>query len=208
MPTLPVLPGAPALLRPPAALSGALSAVNRASLLVADATIIARLFGAPQWGVYFKGKPIAAADSVVNFDYRQDSKIADYPMEKGAFQSYNKVAAPYESRVRLTKGGAEVDRSSFLSALEKAAASLDLYEVITPERTYTGANIQRINYERTAAAGVGLIAVDIWLVEVRETVGAEFASTARASGAKKFNLGQVSAVKDVLKGVKFGPGGF
>lgn len=208
MPTLPSLPGAPALLRPPAAVSGLLSAVNRATLLVADATIIARIFGASQWGVYLKGKPIVEADSVVSFDYRQDNKIADYPMEKGAFQSYNKTATPYESRVRLTKGGSEADRAKFLSALEKAAASLDLYEVITPERTYIGANIQRINYERTASAGVGLIAVDIWLLEVRETVGSEFASTARASGAKPFNLGQVSAVKDVLKGIKFGPGGF
>lgn len=190
----PTLPGAPALLRPPAIVNTALSAVNRATLLVADASIIAKLFQGPRWGVFREGKAVAAADSVVSFEYRQDTKIADYPMEKGAFQSYNKVGNPYDARVQLAKGGTEVDRTLFLEAVEKAALSLDLFELVTPEKVYRSASIQRFDYRRTAVSGVGLLLVEIWLLEVRETVKTAFAATRAPGGAAVVNAGTVQAL--------------
>lgn len=196
------IPGVPALLRQPA-VSGAFAKLNTASLLVADASIIKQLFNKPKWGVFKGGKSVAAADSVLSFEYRQDTKISDYPQEKGGFQSYNKVGTPYDVRVQLTKGGTEAERAAFLAAIEAATASLDLYDVTTPEKVYKNANIQRFDYRRTAQSGAGLITVDLWLVEVRETVSTEFAKSKQPSGAAKLNGGLVqSAISSA--GVKLG----
>lgn len=185
------IPGAPVLLRQPAAVSSAFAKLNTASLLVADASIIKQLFNKPQWGVFKGTKAVAAADSVLTFEYRQDTKISDYPQEKGGFQSYNKVGTPFDVRVQLTKGGTESDRSAFLSAIEAATASLDLFDVVTPEKVYKNANLQRFDYRRTAQSGVGLITVDLWLVEVRETVTAGFAVAKKPSGFAAVNGGTV-----------------
>ena len=184
--------GAPSLLRQPA-ISSAFSKLNTASLLVADASIIKQLFNKPQWGVFKEGKSIADADSVLTFDYRQDSKVSDYPQEKGAFQSYNKVATPFDARVQLTKGGTEADRAAFLASIETAAASLDLFDVVSPEKVYRSANLERFDYRRTAQAGVGLITVDLWLTEVRETVETRFAKAKKPSGAAAISGGIVQA---------------
>ncbi len=203
--TLPTIPGAPTLLRQPAALSGAFAKLNTASLLVADASIIKQLFNTPQWGVFKDAKAIAAADSVLSFEYRQDTKISDYPQEKGAFQSYNKVGTPFDVRVQLTKGGSEADRSAFLAAIEAATASLDLFDVVTPEKVYKSANLQRFDYRRTANSGVGLITVDLWLVEVRETVTAGFAVAKKPSGYPATNGGTVQGAISSAR-VKLGLG--
>lgn len=202
---LPKIPGAPALLRPPPALSGAFAKLNTASLLVADASIIKQLFNKPQWGVFKDSKAIAAADSVLSFEYRQDTKVSDYPLEKGAFQSYNKVSTPFDARVQLTKGGTEADRSAFLSAIEAATASLDLFDVVTPEKVYKSANLQRFDYRRTANSGVGLITVDLWLIEVRETVAAGFALAKNPSGFAPVNGGTVQGAISSAR-VKLGLG--
>lgn len=188
MMALPSLSGAPTLLRVP---TGLQSAQNRATLLVADASIIAKLFGGPQWGLFRGGKSVAQADSVRSVEYRQDSKLSDYPQQKGAFESYNKVATPFDARLQLSKGGTTTDRKAFLDAIDAAAAGLDLYDVVTPEKVYKNANIQRYDYRRTADSGVGLLTVDLWLVEVRETVAVGFTNSKEASGASLLNLGAV-----------------
>lgn len=186
--------GAPALLRQPAAVSSAFAKLNTATLLVADASIIKQLFNKPQWGVFKDTKAVAAADSVLTFEYRQDSKISDYPQEKGGFQTYNKVSTPFDVRVQLTKGGTEADRSTFLAAIDAATASLDLFDVVTPEKVYKSANLQRYDYRRTAQSGVGLITVDLWLVQVRETVGVGFSVAKKPSGFAPVNGGTVQGV--------------
>lgn len=185
--------GVPALLNPPS-LSTVANVGNLATLVTADATIVRQLLNAkPRWGIFLKGKLIAEADNVLSVEYRQDSRVSQYPQEQGAFQSYNKVATPFEARVQLTKGGSEFDRSAFLKAIESAARSLDLYDVATPERTYSNANIERFDYRRTAHNGAGLITVEIWLVEVRETAKTAFTKTALASGADPKTVGAVQA---------------
>lgn len=202
---LPTIPGAPALLRTPPALSGAFAKLNTASLLVADAAIIKGLFDKPKWGVFKSGKAIASADSVLSFEYRQDTKISEYPQEKGGFQSYNKVGSPFDARVQLTKGGTEADRAAFLSAIEAATASLDLFDVVTPEKVYKSANLQRFDYRRTAASGVGLITVDLWLVEIRETVSTAFTTAKKPSGFPAVNGGTVQGAISSAR-VKLGLG--
>lgn len=191
MPSLPSLPGIPPLLSSTAAaVSGA---INTATLIAADAALLSRLFAKSKWGIYLNGVAIAAADSIVSIEYVQDSKVSDYPVEAGGFQTYNKVATPYDARIQMTKGGNEGDRRAFLAAIEAAAASLNLYDIVTPERTYTSANIQKFDYKRTATNGAGMLTVELWLIEVRVTAQAAFTNTAKPSGASVVTVGTVQS---------------
>jgi hypothetical protein len=183
----PGVAGLPPLFAAPGAVSGL---VNTTALLVADAV---SLFGALQapWGIYFNSKPIALADSVISLRYRQDWRISDYPLEQGAFQSYNKVEMPYDVLIKLAKGGSQADRYAFLSAIDAAAQSLNLYDVLTPERIFSSVNIAHVEYERTADHGKTLITVEIGLIEIRSTATLAFTDTLQSSGADPQNVGLV-----------------
>ena len=164
-------------------------------LAVADAVSAILGFGTPQWGIFDQSNnPVIAADSVVAVDYKQGWHIADYPIEDGDFASYNKVATPFDAKVTFTQGGTESDRAAFLAAIEAAAASLALYNVVTPEKTYLNANIEHYDYRRTSRNGVGLLMVDVGLVEIRQVATTTFTQTAQPSGADQVNGGTVQAI--------------
>lgn len=146
----------------------------------------------PQWGIFLDGEQVLFPDSMVSLEYKKDYRIVDYPMEEGAFQSYNKVTTPYDARIRVTKGGTIEDRQAFLQDVAGIAESLDLYDLITPEVSYSNANVMHVDYRRTATNGVGLLSIDLWLIEIRSTVTPIlFSKTQAPSGADPVQLGQV-----------------
>ena len=175
--------GFPNLLHPPTTIKDATRLANQTGLLIADGVLVLnKLFSNAVWGIYLGAKLQFNPDSMKSFDYIQATKISDYPQELGAFQSYNKVGTPFEVRIELTKGGNQRERSAFLDAIEKAAASLDLYDVITPEKKYVSMNIERYNVRRTATEGAGLITVDLWFMQVRVSAETAFTNSKKPSG--------------------------
>jgi hypothetical protein len=166
---------------------------NTVSLLSSDATNITNaIFGnATQWAILLNNKPIIVPDSVISIEYRQDWNIADFPMEEGAFQSYNKVDTPFDIRLRVVKGGSNSDRQQFLSDIADAADSLFLLTILTPEVSYPSMNISHYEYRRTADNGLTLLAVDIRFVQIRVTATSSFSNTAAPSGASAFQTGSV-----------------
>lgn len=195
-PNVPNVPGVPTLLR-----SGLAQAA--VSLLVADAIGFLSGFFAPRWGIYLNGVRAVPADSVVSFDFKNDSRVADYPIERGGFESYDKVANPFETRLRLASGGSEIERTLMLQAVEIAQASLNLYDIVTPERTYTSANIDRYDYRRTNNSGVGMMIIDVVAVEIRERSAQAFSNTQAPSGASTVSGGtvQTSPVTQAQSGI-------
>jgi hypothetical protein len=188
-PLVPNAPGVPAMLRNVAKVA---DAATLGFLGISDALDL--LIGAEQaqWGVFTKaGSPVAIADSVLGFDYRNGSKVSDYPVEQGAFASYNKVADPYEVRIRMVRAGSERERTDFIFALEAAAASLDTFEVRTPEISYLNANIDGFDYRRETTNGAGVIIAEIHLREIREVAAAAFSSPKSPSAADPQSQGQV-----------------
>lgn len=184
-PDVPDVPGVPAL-------AGFSS--NVVGLLAADA--IGLIFGgqfASLWGIFLGLIPVIIADSVVSFDYKQDWPISTYPVEDGGFQSYDKVQLPFDIRVRMAVGGTQLDRQLFLLEIDRAANSLELYNVVTPEAIYSNCNITHYDYDRTAVNGAGLLVVDIWLIEVRVTSTATFTNTQQPNGADPVAGGNVTA---------------
>jgi len=155
----------------PPLLNNASQAVANVGLLVADAKSIAGMFGASvKWGIFSGGKAVLTPDSVMSMEYKQEWRIVDYPMEKGAFETYNKVNSPFDARVRVTKGGTVAARQAFLDTIDGLSNSLLTYEVVTPEKTYKSVNVSHYDYRREAMRGNGLLTVDIWLMEIRQTV--------------------------------------
>jgi hypothetical protein len=148
-----------------------------------------------QWGIFSpsSGQSIAIADSVISIQYRNESRISNYPVEEGSFASYNKVASPYDVRIRMVKGGRQEDRSTFLSAIEFAASATDLFTVVTPEKTFENANIVGHDYSRETLNGAYVIIVDIDIQEVRTTAQTRFAETKSPNCAAADYQGQVSA---------------
>ena len=75
-----------------------------------------------QWGVFSGGAPVITADTVTSLDYKQEWAISDFPVERGAFESYDKVALPYDARVRFAAGGSAANREALLGSIAAVAA--------------------------------------------------------------------------------------
>ena len=183
MPLVPNVPGVPFLT----------SYSPATSLILLAADLVTSLVGliAPQWGIFLNGVPIIDADSVVSFEYKQEWTVSSFPLEQGAFQSYDKVNTPFDVRVRYATGGSDADRQAFLDSIDAVAGSLQLFDVVTPNAVYTSVNITHWDYRRTATNGVGLLVVDIWCIEVRVTATTQFSNTQQPSGADAKSSGIV-----------------
>lgn len=182
---VPNVPGVPSVLF-------AASAGQIISFLTADAV---SLFGGgiqPQpWGIYLGGVPVVLSDNVVSFDLRRQWSISDYPVEKGSFQSYNKVEIPFDARFRFSAGGSESNRQLFLASIAAIAGDLNLYTVVTPVAIYPSVNINHYDYGQSANNGVGLISVDVYTTEVRETGTQAMSNTQSPTAAAQVNNGTV-----------------
>jgi hypothetical protein len=163
-PNVPFVPGVPPVSRSPGFPPTAIPA-----LLFADSLVVDRSAQPARWGIFSAaGQRVVQADSAYAFSFVQEFRISDYPVEQGGFESYNKVATPYDTRVVLTKGGTEASRQNFLNQLQAVVASLDLYDVVTPEKTYISANVVKYDYDRASHGGVSLLVATVSLREVRQ----------------------------------------
>lgn len=184
-----ILPGLPPL-------APGVSVFADATLLVSDAILAALGLPAP-WGIYDGGTPVIVADNVASFEYAQDWRISKYPVEEGAFASYNKVANPFTVRVRFSTGGTLFERQAMLASVEAIAGDTELYDVVTPEKVYVDCNVVHVDYDRKAM-NAGLLVMDVWLEEVRVAGASEFTSTKNPTDQKTTQGG-------IVQGVERGP---
>jgi len=185
-PNVPQLPGVPALARS-----------NNAQFVGAALTIIGEilplgLFGT-KWGIVDQGgASVIVPDSFVDFEYREERKIPNYPIEQGSFQSYNKVAVPFDCRVTVScSGNGKMSKQAFLTAIQALLNSLDLVSVVTPNVTYENCNLVHVDYRREARQGATLILAQLWFQEVR-IAQKPVVPTAKPSGARSTSFGQLS----------------
>ena len=142
------------------------SSIAAPALLITDLVQqFSAIFG-PQWGIFLDGVIVITAESVIGVEHRVEYTVSDYPVEGGVFESYDKVLTPFVSKVRFASGSSPAARAALLASVEAASQTLFLYDVVTPEFTYTGATISHYDYRRESEKGVGLIVVDVWLTQV------------------------------------------
>lgn len=158
--------------------------------LSADGELVVR--GPKGWGIYDQnGNSALDADSVFALEPSREFRISDYPLEGGGFQSYNKVATPYEARVTVTKGGTSSERQAFLRQIDALLETTDLYSIVTPDKVFLNVNIVRYSYRRSAESGAGLLVIELFGEEVREDAEGAYTSTKEPSGANAVNGGPV-----------------
>jgi hypothetical protein len=142
------------------------------SLLVTDLINFSGIPFLQQWGIYTTGgSPAVTFDNVLSVEQKKDYSVADYPLEQGAFESYNKVELPGEYRVMFSSGGSFANRQALLDSIQAIQGDLKTYAVVTPEKTFPKANITHVDWNRRDGRA-GLIKVEIHLIEIRNTVSA------------------------------------
>lgn len=182
MPNVPNVPGVPPL-------SSYLSGI--VTLLVEDA--LSLVLGQPQalWNIFLDGEQAFDFRSIAAFGYKQEWAIATYPTDDGGFFSYDKVQNPFECHLRITSGGTEQERQDLIEAVEAAGNTLNLYDIVTPEKIYSNCNVARISLERSAERGVGMIVIDVAFQEIRSSEASQFSSTQQPGSAGQKGVGNV-----------------
>lgn len=182
-----------------------MSFVDTAVALVEDAVSLFTGSPAGQWGLFLGFAPVITADSVVTMEYKQEWLVEDYPVEEGSFETYNKVAVPFEVRLRFSAGGSVANRTALLDSIAAIAGTTELFDAVTPEAIYESVNITHYDYQRSSNKGVGLIAVDVWCQQVIVTVTESFENTQSPSAEDPQDQGQVSTSDpDANSGVRNG----
>lgn len=200
-PNVPKVPGVPALKRSPN-----FPPFARVALGLLQGILWRAFQVDTRWGIFTSaGRPLAdpakftgvvggildaaglgSTLSTGGVSYSKETRVSDFPVERGGFASYNKVEQPSTPSVTLCLSGSESDRRKFLQELDKACRSTELYHIMTPEVGYLDYSIERYNYERRSSRGATLLVVEVMLKEVRQ-VSATYAQS---------NAGKVDKPKD------------
>jgi hypothetical protein len=154
---------------------------------------------APVWGVFDSdGNQVVVPDSVVDFGWRAENRVPNFPVQAGQFSTYNRVGLPFESSVTLSKGGDLVARSVFLAQIDAlvAQSNINLYTIRTPEKSYVDVTVTRAELSRRGKDNAYFFDVELYFVQVNQ-VDAQY-STAVTPTA---DASEPSAVPPVNQGL-------
>ena len=136
------------------------------------------------------GAQVLESDNVVRFETVQEYRLPNYPQEKGAFSTYNKVQVPFEVRMSVSVSGSVANRQAYLAELKTRSGDTNLYSVQTPVDTYDSVNIDRFEWAM-ADGSAQMIKLTIYFLQIRVTASTTFSNTAQASGADPSSGGTV-----------------
>ena len=160
-----------------------------------------------QWGIFLNGAPVVTADTVISMDARQEAVVADYPLEGGSFESYDKVIRPFDVRFRFVAGGNDQNRSALFSSVKALFADkTNFYLFISPEDVFEQVTVSHYDYHRTSTNGVGVPAVDVWgwqlLVGNSQTGGTQSIGATPQTNSGSVQLGQGGIGSDYVASSK------
>lgn len=154
--------------------------VEAVTLLTQDAVFVGTQ--QQQWGLFDQdGNPVVTADSVVSFESKQDYRIADYQVEEGAFETYNKVQVPFDVQLRFSQGGSIADRQAVQQQIDAIIGTTTLFDAVTPTKVYQSVNPVRQRVRHTATDGVGLLIIDLYCEQVRVSASTQFTNSTTSS---------------------------
>lgn len=160
---------------------------------------------------------IIQPDTVPRFEFRNEVRVSDFPVQRGAFASYNSVQMPFEIDMTLVCGGINkftpnflasqlglnigpefMRKSDFLSTLEGMLSGVDLFKIVTPDEIYKNAKLEHFDYRRESSRGATILYVDCRFREIRQVGSANssvnglpFVNTSSPSAANPVNNGIV-----------------
>lgn len=174
-PNVPFLPGVPqlarsALFQPATTVTLGQNATTQQLALAAQT--------APVWGVFdSNNNRVITPDNIYAFSDRAEWRVLDYPVQEGAFSSFNKVVVPFEDTLRFIKGGSLSARTAFLKQIDNIAGDTNLYTIVTPEKSYLNVNILKRELIRRSSEGAFFLEVDVYFRQINQ-VAAQYSTTA------------------------------
>ena len=144
-----------------------------------------------QWGIFLNGESVIVADVVATFSFKQEFSVSDYPLEQGAFASYDKVQIPQEVRFRFTSGGSLANRQALIESVKAIAGdTTNFYTAVTPEMIVN--NVTVTHWDFAINNAVGLRSIDVWAINIMvPAVTPDFQNTQSPSGASQLSGGTV-----------------
>lgn len=166
---------------------------------------------ATDWMIVSDGsmQPVIVPDTVPRFEYRGESRVSDYPVEQGAFASYNKVSQPFDIRMMMVCSGLNfvqsgiqaiglnlgpkyMQKADFIDTLDYMLSTTDLFTIVTPDKIYPSVNMVHYDYKRETKNGATMLIVEAWFQEIRVTASAAYSSSvASPSAADPVSVGTV-----------------
>lgn len=137
------------------------------------------------------GQRVIAFTSFLSADIRADGQVVSAPVEEGSFASYNKTNGPLEIHVALGIQGDDAALQEALDTLSTLQAGTQLVSLVTPNAEYPDLNLESFNYSRKRENGLGVLFVELSLVEVKQ-VRAHYTNAAVAPRRER---GKVQAQK-------------
>ena len=151
--------------------SGKIPAPITSVLSSALGSLWSALFPGDKWGIFEPGKedgPVMV-DSIVEMGINGSAETSSYPIESGSFTSYNKVRNPSMLMLRVTKEGRASTRSYITDWLQENLNLPTQWDIVMPEKRYSGYTLVEYRILRGASSGAGMIVADLMMQEVRET---------------------------------------
>jgi hypothetical protein len=167
-PNVPALPGVPQLARSllfPAAEPPAIGTPATSGALWQST------MAAPVWGLFDSdGNLVVEPDSIMDFGWRKENRVPNFPVQAGQFATYNRVGLPFESSVTFTKGGDESSRTLFLQQIDAVIeqSNIELYTIRTPEKSYINVTATRAELSRRGAGNAFYFDVELYFTEVNQ----------------------------------------
>lgn len=162
--------------------------IDVVQLVTADILAFPGTGNAPQWGLFLDGEIAVTADNVMAFDFKQDFRVSNFPVEEGSFESYNKVPVPFDVRLTFSSGGSIANRQALIQSVDAIIGSTETFDAVTPEKTFQSINPVHQSVRRSSAKGAGLVVIDVYFVEIRVTATQQF-TTSSQQGAGTTNDG-------------------
>lgn len=147
-----------------------------------------------EWGIYDQaGKQILKADSIEGVENTAEARSATYPITGGGFESYNKVRAPFNVRVEMSKSGTKVEKMAFLELLETLRNGTELLSVAVPERAYLNVTLSRYEVLRNTDTGPQTMRVSVVFDEIRTQARVRFGDGKTPNAIRTESNGSVQA---------------
>lgn len=182
-PNVPALPGVPQLAR---SLLSPASAPPTIGTQATSGALWQSTQSEPVWGIFdADGNNVTNADSVYSFDWRQENRIPNFPIQQGQFGTYNRVGLPGENAIKLIKGGSESDRALFLQQIDAIIAqqNIQLYTVRTPEKSYTNVSATLAELSRVGKDGAFWFEVELRFIQINQITAQYSNSTTPTNNA-------------------------
>jgi len=151
-----------------------------------------------QWTILADGGgSLVRFTSMISVDIFCEGQALSYPVEEGAFMTYNKVQSPIDIRATLATMGLPFEFADILDTLAQYKEEALKLMVVTPSAYFDSLTLQSYGHRHDQRRNANMLTVDLHLIEVKEvqsqTTNVEVSSPKNPTSAGKVNTGKKQA---------------